>query len=191
MMDRYPIVCHRELRPRWRRSARLERRHPLIARRDEVLVHNVRGAYTTGTPDPTRRTAVTLVDVRPDRSVFAHWRLTASGARSFHVTVTFRCTVVAPAEIARRRREGAPWDVQYILARDLRPRQLQGEYSEGDEDRMRLALTELFQAQPAHRDIAGVRVRFAQVSVELASLFRLGTTAVEVEIRKCLPDLGR
>jgi hypothetical protein len=109
---------------------------------------------------------VTLVDVRPDRSVFAHWRLTASGARSFHVTVTFRCTVVAPAEVARSRREGAPWDVRYILARDPRPRQLRG-YSEGDEDRLRLALTELFQAQPAHRDIAGVRVRFAQVSVEL------------------------
>ncbi|MER5514316.1 hypothetical protein [Streptomyces sp. NPDC002763] len=170
MTDRYPIVCHRELRPRWRRDARLERRHPLIAGRNEVLVHNVRGAYTTGTADPTRRTAVTLVDVRPDRSVFARWKLMASGAFRFSVTVAFRCTVVDPAEIARSRREGDPCDVQYVLAQDPRPRWLQREYSEGDEDRLRLALTALFQAQPAHRDIAGVRVEFAQVSVELVEV---------------------
>ncbi|WP_328687883.1 hypothetical protein OHA74_54275 [Streptomyces phaeochromogenes] len=69
MRDRYPIVCHRELRPRWRWSAWRERRHPLIAERGQVLVHNVEGAHTTGTADPARRTAVTLVDVRPDKRV--------------------------------------------------------------------------------------------------------------------------
>ncbi|MGW4907321.1 hypothetical protein [Streptomyces sp. NPDC004270] len=67
---------------------------------------------------------MTLVDVRPGRSVFARWKLMASGA--FH--------------------------------------------SEGDEDRLRLALNALFQAQPAHQDIAGVRVEFAQVSVELVEV---------------------
>ncbi|MFI1487400.1 hypothetical protein [Streptomyces sp. NPDC020747] len=170
MTDRYPIVCHRELRPRWRRDARLERRDPLIAGRDEVLVHNVRGAYMVGTGDPTRRTAVTLVNVRPDRSVFARWTFMASGPWSFSVTVTFRCTVVDPAEVARSRREGTPWDVQDILARDPRPWGLQWQYSEGAEDRLRLALTSLFQAQPAHRDIAGVRVEFAQASVELVEV---------------------
>ncbi|NGO40911.1 hypothetical protein [Streptomyces ureilyticus] len=58
MTGRYPIVRHRELRPRWRWSAWRERRHPLIAGRGEVLVHDVGRAYTTGTAAPTRRTAV-------------------------------------------------------------------------------------------------------------------------------------
>lgn len=166
MTGRYPIVHHRELRPRWRWSAWRERRRPLIAGRDEVLVHDVEGAYTTGTAAPTRRTAVTLIDVRPGRHVRAHWELTAYGSDcDFPVTVTFRCTVVDPADVARSRREGALWAVQYVLTQDPRPWQLNREHPEGDEDGLRLALTALLEARPAHQEIAGVRVELAQVSV--------------------------
>lgn len=166
MTGRYPIVRHRELRPRWRWSAWRERHRPLVAGRGEVLVHDVGGTYTTGTPAPTRRTAVTLVNVRPDRFVRAHWELTAYGSDcDFPVTVTFRCSVVDPAEVAQSRREGAPWDVQYVLAQDDRPWRLNRVHPEGDEDGLCLSLTALLETRPAHREIAGVRVELARVSV--------------------------
>ncbi|MGW0763302.1 hypothetical protein ACWD1Y_43755 [Streptomyces sp. NPDC002814] len=50
---------------------------------------------------------------------------------------------------------GAPWDVQYVLAQDPRPRQLIRAHSVGDEDGLRLALTALLQVRPAHQDIDG------------------------------------
>ncbi|MFG2347844.1 hypothetical protein [Streptomyces phaeochromogenes] len=165
MRDHYPVVCHRELRPRWRWSAWRERRHPLIAGRGQVLVHNVEGAYTTGTTDPARRTAVTLVDVRPGMSVSAHWKVRTLHGGGFSVTVRLRCTVVDPAEVARSRREGSPWNVRRVLAQDPRPRGLEWKYSPGDEDLLRLALTAPLQARPTLRDIAGVRVELAEVSV--------------------------
>ncbi|MBK3573927.1 hypothetical protein JHN63_08860 [Streptomyces sp. MBT65] len=161
MTGRYPIVRHRELRPRWRLSAWRERRHPLIAGPGQVLVHVVDGAYTTETADPARCTALTLVDVRPDRRVSARWEVTASGSDwDFPVTVTFRCTVVDPIVIVRSR-----WDVQFVLAQDHRPWSLMRTHPVGDEDGLRLALTALLQARPAHQDIDGVRVELAEVSV--------------------------
>ncbi|MFJ3777818.1 hypothetical protein ACIPX0_39640 [Streptomyces sp. NPDC090075] len=166
MTDRYPIVRHRELRPRWRWSAWRERRHPLIAGRGQVLVHVVEGAYTTETADPTRCSVVTLVDVRP-KHVSVHWELTASGKDwDFPVTVTFRCTVVDPAAVARSRRTGARlWDVQHVLAQDPRPSRLMRVHPVGDEDGLSLALTAMLQARPAHQDIPGVRVNLVEVSV--------------------------
>ncbi|WP_328687884.1 hypothetical protein OHA74_54270 [Streptomyces phaeochromogenes] len=73
------------------------------------------------------------------------------------VTVTFRCTVIDPVAVARSRRTGAPWDVQYALGHDPRPRGLQRQYSEDDEDlrRLALALATLLEARPGHRKSPG------------------------------------
>ncbi|MFF4397107.1 hypothetical protein [Streptomyces sp. NPDC001480] len=166
MRGRYPIVEHRELRPWWRWSAWRERRRPLVAGRGQVLVHVVDEMYGSGTADPARCTAMTLVNVRPGRLVSAHWELTAAGSDwDFPVTATFRCTVVDPVAVARSRRTGAPWDVKYVLWQYNRPWQLNREHPVGDEDGLRLALTTRLQARPVHREIAGVRVELEEVSV--------------------------
>ncbi|MFC4463548.1 hypothetical protein ACFPH6_02810 [Streptomyces xiangluensis] len=136
MTGRYPIVRHRELRPRWRWSAWRERRHPLIAGRSVVLVHDEGVHDRDSRSHAAHRRA--LVNVRPGRRVSVHWELTAHGSDcDFPVTVTFRCTVVDYVEVARSWRTSAPWDVQYVLAQDDRPWGLQRTRPEGDEDGLR------------------------------------------------------
>jgi hypothetical protein len=172
MSSHYPIVRHRELRPRGRWSAWRERRCPLVARTGRILVHESGGEHGTGTAaDPGQVTAVTLVDVRDGVDVTAYWTLWTSGTLSgFPVTVTFRCTVVDPVAVVRAHRTGPRWNVRDVLAQDPRPAELNGSYPKGDEDGLRRALTALLAPRPAHRDIPGVRVELAEVRVERAQL---------------------
>jgi hypothetical protein len=170
MTDRYPIVRHRALRPRWRWSAWRERRGPLVAGPDETLVYESDGTYRTGTADPARATAVSLVDVGRE-DVHARWELAASdSAWDFPVTVTFHCTVVDPVAVVRARRAGAVRGVRRVLTRDPRPGLLHRKHPVGDEDGLRRALTALLAPRPAHRDIPGVRVELARVDVGPAAL---------------------
>ncbi|WP_217211802.1 hypothetical protein [Streptomyces sp. AC550_RSS872] len=165
MTTRYPILRHRELRPRLRWSAWRERRAPLAAGAGEVLVHEIDGEHRTGAVDTARATAVTLVDVRPDVQLFAEWHLAPSdSAARFPVRVTYHCTVVDPVAVLRNRRTGA-WYPSWVLAQDTRPFRLHGEHPEGDENGLQRALTALLSPSPAHRALPGIRVELGQVTV--------------------------
>lgn len=166
MTSRYPIVAHRRLRP-WRPwSLWRARRRPLLAGRQQVLVHTIDGRYGTGPADPARCAAMTLVDVRPDRPVSVRWNLLARGSElDFPVTVTFLCSVEGPVAVAHSRCTGAAWDVGYVLSQDPRPSQLNREYPEEDGGGLRRALIALLESRPAHQEIAGVQVELGGVSV--------------------------
>ncbi|MFI8227751.1 hypothetical protein ACIGDI_02885 [Streptomyces sp. NPDC085900] len=165
MTGRYPILCHRELRPRLRWSAWRERRAPLVAEPGGILVHEIDGEHSTGADDTARATAVTLVDVRSGVQLFAEWHLaTSDSAAHFRVRVTYHCTVVDPVTTVRGRRTGA-WNPGRVLAQDTRPWRLHGEHAERDEDGLRRSLTALLSPSPAHRELPGIRVELGWVDV--------------------------
>ncbi|WP_031486014.1 hypothetical protein [Streptomyces bicolor] len=165
MTTRYPILRHRELRPRLRWSAWLERRAPLVAGAGEILVHEIDGEHRTGAVDTARATAVTLVDVRPDVQLFAKWHLaTSDSAARFPVRVTYRCTVVDPVAVVGGRRTGV-WDPSWVLVQDPRPYHLHAKHPEGDENGLRRSLTALLSPRPAPRALPGIRVELGHVDV--------------------------
>ncbi|WP_406836231.1 hypothetical protein ACICHK_07025 [Streptomyces sp. AHU1] len=169
MRNRYPIVRHRELRPRCRWDAWRERRSPLIAGTGQVLVHETDGVYGTGPSVPGPAAAVTVVDVHQGARVYVRRLLTAPGGHlEYPVTVLFRCTVVDPVAVVRARRTGGPWDVRRALAGDPRYGNLTRALPEDDENGVREALTALLAPRPVHRDIPGVRVEFERADVEPA-----------------------
>ncbi|MGW2572582.1 hypothetical protein [Streptomyces sp. NPDC001537] len=167
MTTRYPILRHRELRPRLRWSAWRERRAPLVTGAGEILVHEIDGEHRTGAVDvdTARATAVTLVDVRSHVQLFATWHLrTSDSAARFPVRVTYHCTVVDPVAVVRGRRTGV-WDPSWVLAQDLRPHRLHAKHPEGDARGLRKSLTALLSPSPAPRALPGIRVELGHVDV--------------------------
>lgn len=169
MTDRYPIIEHRDLRPAFRRDARRQRRHPLTAEQDEILVYEIDSRHVTGDVDPARAEAVSLVDVRHEAPI------TVRGVRSYlgpgferldvHITGVFLCTVVDPVAVVQARHTFPVRHLHRFLAEGF-----QGgagfAYSPGAEEALHRVITTWLKGIPSPTPIPGMRVVHASLEVD-------------------------
>ncbi|MEV6655233.1 hypothetical protein [Streptomyces sp. NPDC051219] len=169
MTRRYPITQHRELQPSFRWSAFRQRRRPLVAASDEILVHRIGADYVAGTVDATtaaQATAVSAVNVRRNVTVVVQRNLESADAEwDFPVAVTFHCTVVDPVAVVRARRTAAILTMNSFLAQAPRLGGVCEAYGPGDEERLRRDLASLLKLRPTHTSIPGVKAVVAGIDV--------------------------
>ena len=171
-MGTYPIVGQRELRRSFWWNSLRQRRRPLAAGQDEVLVYQIGTrypGYVTGTAGlaPGRRvTAVCIVDVSRDVLVSASCQVTgaSSSGSDFRVQATFRCTVISPATVARNRHTHAIRNLSSYLSRELSAA-APGRAPPGDDGHhLRQAFTERLERRSSF-GVPGLQVTFDSLGV--------------------------
>jgi hypothetical protein len=172
MSGRYPIIRHRELGLLfwWK----ILRRRPPAAGPDQALVYLISGHcadYVEGTPEgPSAGVlAVTIVDVRRDVPIRAECHVAAGESWwEFPVMVTFHCTVVSPATVARSRRTDAIRSIDSYLQGILNAVTMGSALLARDERSLQRTLTEALQRRLAITPIPGVQVVVGRLDVKPA-----------------------